>query len=104
MNAAAASRAMYGLLAEFDETSALVAAAHELEAWGDARAEDGSAIVQQPLIAPLYDGHTALDVVAVMAEAGGKPARELVRDYWRNAGVAADSDWRRSRRFIKRST
>jgi len=82
-----------------DETAELshwhVAAAHELEAWGDARAEDGTAIVQQPLIAPLYDGHTALDVMAVAAEAGGKSAQELVREHWRAAGVASDRDWRR---------
>ena len=39
MNAAAASRAMYGLLAEFDETSALVAAAHELRRRGYRRIE-----------------------------------------------------------------
>jgi hypothetical protein len=39
MNAPAASRAMYGLLAEFDDTSALVAAAHELRRRGYRRIE-----------------------------------------------------------------
>ena len=43
-----------------DETAELcqwhVNQAHELEAWGDARAYDGTVSIIQPLIAPLYNG------------------------------------------------
>jgi molybdopterin-containing oxidoreductase family iron-sulfur binding subunit len=83
-----------------DETAELchwhVPAAHELEAWGDARADDGSAIVQQPLIAPLYEGRTAVDVVAVLAGTAAKSTQEQVRDRWRAAGVDTDRAWRRA--------
>jgi molybdopterin-containing oxidoreductase family iron-sulfur binding subunit len=69
-----------------DETSAVchwhIAEAHALESWGDARAHDGTTSIQQPLIAPLYDGHTALEVVAALAGRSGASAHELLKEYW----------------------
>ena len=48
----------------YDETAELchwhVPAAHFLEMWGDARAYDGTLGVIQPLIQPLYDGHSSV--------------------------------------------
>ncbi len=41
--------------------------AHALESWGDGRAADGTITLQQPLIAPLYDGRTPIEIVAVAA-------------------------------------
>jgi Fe-S-cluster-containing dehydrogenase component/anaerobic selenocysteine-containing dehydrogenase len=38
--------------------------AHELEAWGDHRAIDGTLAIQQPLIAPLHGGRSDLEVLA----------------------------------------
>jgi molybdopterin-containing oxidoreductase family iron-sulfur binding subunit len=72
---------------EFDETSALarakgglvVAAAHYLESWGDGRALDGTYVPVQPMIAPLYDGLSELEVLALLA-GDGKDARDLVRE------------------------
>ncbi len=53
-----------------DETSSLckwhVTQAHYLESWGDARAWDGTVSIVQPLIAPLYDGRSAIELVALM--------------------------------------
>ena len=43
--------------------------AHYLESWGDVRAWDGTASVVQPLIRPLFDGHTAAELLAVAADA-----------------------------------
>ena len=41
--------------------------AHYLESWGDLRATDGTASIVQPLIAPLYDGKSAIEMVAAIA-------------------------------------
>jgi len=71
----------------YDETGELchwhVNAAHYLEAWGDTRAYDGTIGIIQPLIAPIYDGHSAQEIVAVLAGQTGKSGHDLVRDYWK---------------------
>jgi Fe-S-cluster-containing dehydrogenase component/anaerobic selenocysteine-containing dehydrogenase len=41
--------------------------AHELEAWGDLRAIDGTVAVQQPLIAPLFNGRSDIEILAKLA-------------------------------------
>ena len=70
-----------------DETAALcdwhLPQAHFLETWGDARAFDGTASIQQPLIAPLYNGLSPLEVLSAIFEPAQRPAHEMVRDYWR---------------------
>ncbi len=55
--------------------------AHELEAWGDALAFDGTASLAQPLIAPLYDGHSAIEVMALLL-GDAVDGRALVRRQW----------------------
>ena len=49
-----------------DETAELcqwhVNDAHYLEAWGDSRAYDGTVSIVQPLIEPLYRGHSAVEL------------------------------------------
>jgi molybdopterin-containing oxidoreductase family iron-sulfur binding subunit len=56
--------------------------AHYLETWGDVRAFDGTVSIQQPLVAPLYDGHSALEVLAAMNGTPGVPTGDLVKDFW----------------------
>jgi MoCo/4Fe-4S cofactor protein with predicted Tat translocation signal len=82
-----------------DETSALcswhVHAAHELEAWSDARAHDGTASIIQPLIAPLYGGKTAHELVAALL---GHPrsSYEIIREFWKSHHRTPDFEqyWR----------
>ncbi len=65
-----------------DETSQAVTwhvpAAHYLESWGDARAYDGTISIVQPLIAPLYGGRSAIELLARLLGEDPK-ALELVK-------------------------
>jgi molybdopterin-containing oxidoreductase family iron-sulfur binding subunit len=72
--------------------------AHELEAWGDARAYDGTACIIQPLIAPLYNGKSASEFVALLSGQSDATGYDLVRTYWQKQHAGADFEalWRRS--------
>ncbi len=41
--------------------------AHYLESWGDGRAWDGTVSLVQPLIEPLYDGRTPIELLALLS-------------------------------------
>ena len=56
--------------------------AHPFEAWGDARALDGTASIQQPLVAPLYYGKPAIEVAAMIAGLEKTSAHDIVKSYW----------------------
>ncbi len=84
-----------------DETSARttwhIPEAHYLETWGDARAFDGTATIQQPLIAPLYAGKSALELVSVMLEPTPRSGDQIVKAYWQQAmGADFDEMWQSS--------
>jgi molybdopterin-containing oxidoreductase family iron-sulfur binding subunit len=53
--------------------------AHYLESWGDTRAYDGTIGIQQPLIAPLYNGLSTIELVANLLEEGPTDGLELVK-------------------------
>ncbi len=75
-----------------------VSATHELEAWGDARAYDGTVSIIQPLIAPLYNGKSALEFVALISGQADATGYDLVRAYWQKQHSGADFEqfWRKS--------
>src|SRR5262249_5873950 len=81
-----------------DETSALcqwqIPEAHFLESWSDARAFDGTASIVQPLIAPLYGGKAAHEVVAAMSDRPERSAYEIIREHWK-IDPKNDDNWRK---------
>ena len=74
---------------------------HYLEAWGDLITTDGTASIQQPLIAPLYDTVSDLELLAFVTDPGAITAPrgyELVRETWTRAIPSSpnfEKDWRR---------
>ncbi|HEY3445839.1 MAG TPA: TAT-variant-translocated molybdopterin oxidoreductase [Myxococcales bacterium] len=83
--ALAKAKAIVHLSSHRDETSALATwhlnRAHYLESWSDVRAADGTATILQPLIAPLFDGKTEAEVLALLLGTPRK-AYDLVRENW----------------------
>ncbi|MEM7433966.1 MAG: 4Fe-4S dicluster domain-containing protein [Myxococcota bacterium] len=53
--------------------------AHELEAWGDQQSQDGAVAVQQPLIAPLYGGRSAIEFLAAFADEETTRGHDIVK-------------------------
>ncbi len=79
-----------------NETSSLcdwnVPEAHFLESWSDARAFDGTITIVQPLIAPLYDGKSAHEILSIFQGGGEKAGYDIVRNYWKNKTAGRDLD------------
>jgi len=93
-------RVHYGLYQ--DETAELcqwhVNGTHELEAWGDARAYDGTVSIIQPLIAPLYNARSPIEFVSLLAGQADISGYDLTRAYWQKQHAGADFEqfWRKS--------
>src|SRR5579871_1808832 len=85
-----------------DETAALVnwhiPEAHYLEAWSDVRALDGTVTFVQPLIAPLYGGKTAHEVISTIAGQADKTAHEIIQENWQSqaTGGSFDMFWQKA--------
>jgi MoCo/4Fe-4S cofactor protein with predicted Tat translocation signal len=75
-----------------------IPAAHSLETWSDARAYDGTITILQPLIAPLYGGKSAHEVLAALLSHAGKTSHDVVKDYWRGrlGGLDFEKKWERA--------
>jgi molybdopterin-containing oxidoreductase family iron-sulfur binding subunit len=72
--------------------------AHGLEAWGDGSAWDGTLTMRQPLIAPLYDGRSVVEVLALASDSSTASGYELVRENLHSSAPTADFEafWRRA--------
>jgi molybdopterin-containing oxidoreductase family iron-sulfur binding subunit len=76
-----------------DETSELchwhIPETHYLETWSDTRAFDGTVTIMQPLIAPLYNGKSAHELLAAFSDRPERSSYDLVREYWMTEGRRA---------------
>ncbi len=84
-----------------DETAELcrwhVNEAHPLEAWSDLRAHDGTVSIVQPLIAPLYGGRSAHELLAALSDVPDRSSYDLVREHWMGKlGPDFEKTWRRA--------
>ena len=89
-------------LSSYDDETAQQAhwhlpAAHYLEYWSDARAYDGTVSVVQPMIDPLYGGHTAHDVFQSLLQEPMLSSYEAVRQTWQST-IKGDFEtgWRKA--------
>ncbi len=80
-----------------DETAKLcrwhVPAAHYLEAWSDVRAYDGTYSVVQPMILPLWNGISELEILAQLARNHKPQGPELIRETFAQRFEASAEKW-----------
>jgi MoCo/4Fe-4S cofactor protein with predicted Tat translocation signal len=82
-----------------DETSQMtewhIPQVHYLESWGDARAADGTISIMQPMIEPLYGGHSALEVLNLLVSGRDQRGYDITRERWKEIlrGKAFEKEW-----------
>ena len=71
---------------------------HYLEQWGDTRTFDGTVSFIQPLIAPLYGGHSESELIEFLTNQDEASSYQLTQRYWQAQHTGADfkSWWERS--------
>lgn len=85
----------------FDETSRLVdwhiPQSHFLESWGDTRSFDGTAAIIQPLILPLFESISDIEMLSLLADGKISKGYDLTRETWKNLlpGIDYENKWRR---------
>jgi len=75
-----------------------VSGTHYLEHWSDARAITGQVSIVQPLIAPLYGGHSPHELLALLNGQADANGYDTVRAYWQTQSKGGNFDefWRKS--------
>jgi molybdopterin-containing oxidoreductase family iron-sulfur binding subunit len=66
----------------FNAANWRLSACHPLEAWGDLRSRDGTASIVQPLISPLHESISEVELLAAFVDDADKGGHALVRDGW----------------------
>jgi MoCo/4Fe-4S cofactor protein with predicted Tat translocation signal len=72
--------------------------AHYLETWSDGRAYDGTVTIVQPLIAPLYAGKSAHEMLSTLMGVSDAAGYDIVRTYWQKQHPGPDFEawWRKT--------
>ncbi len=63
--------------------------AHYLEAWGDARAYDGTVTFIQPLIEPLYGGKSAIELLGAFTDTQNTKGLDILKAFWQTQTLPA---------------
>jgi len=69
--------------------------AHYLEAWGDARTADGTVVAVQPLVAPLFNGVTELELLARIGGLDAIKPHTIVHDTFTKNTGGTEEDWKK---------
>lgn len=77
--------------------SLVIPQSHALEAWGDFQGDSGHTGIQQPLIEPLFDSLSPIQVLEHLVRAQAREDYAIVRDAWQDSkdGLGFDAGWRR---------
>ncbi len=67
-----------------------IPAAHYLESWGDARTSDGTVVSIQPLIQPLFNGVTEIEVLARIAGLDTTRPLDIVRETFKTISPSSN--------------
>lgn len=65
---------------------------HYLESWGDLVSIDGTVSIVQPMIRPMYDSVSDIELLSLLSGSNAK-GYSLVRTSWRNGNGASDTVW-----------
>ena len=68
----------------------VLAESHPFETWGDARAHDGTVSLVQPLIQPLFESLSELELLASFVDLGDAGAYRVLKDSWRGKAKGGD--------------
>lgn len=86
----------------FDETARLaswhIPATHYLEQWGDAISANGTISPIQPLIAPLYNGKSNIELLALLNRGVEQLGYSLVRETWKQriGELGFEENWKKA--------
>ena len=76
------------------DTQWYVPAGHYLESWGDAQAYDGTYSLVQPLVQPLFEGKSCVEVLSALAGQPAADVRTMLRDVAIKQRLATnENDW-----------
>ncbi|MEQ8633967.1 TAT-variant-translocated molybdopterin oxidoreductase [Gimesia maris] len=84
-----------------DETSLLckwhLPKTHPFEQWGDSRSYDGTLCIGQPLIEPLHDGKSEVELLAILCGDKHPVALDLIKEAVKGSldSMAVNASWRR---------